>query len=145
MNYLQILFFCSKWVPLPPLLTSKLTTPSSAGSLFSRDPPTIPFGLLASNLLSNPYLFGDSSMDLLSMMLQLLETKLNGSPSIREFVALLPISSMILFFTMCLMIMLLQLLELYLIHPLLKLYGTRWLCYSVPKAYLDSFICSIKL
>ena len=125
MNYLQVLFLCSKWLSLLPLLISKLITQSSAGSLSSRDPPTIPFGLLASNLLSNPYLFGDSSMDLLSMMLQLLETKLNGLPSIREFVALLPIPSMILFFTMCLMIMLLQVLELHLIHSLLKLSGIR--------------------
>ena len=145
MNSLQILFLCSKWLPLPPPLISKLTTPSSAGSLFSRDPSTIPSGLLASNLLSNPYLFGDSLMDLLPMMLQLLETKLNRSPSIREFAALLSISSMILFFTMCLMTMLLQLLELHLIDLLLKLFRTKWLCYSVPKGYLGSFICSIKL
>ena len=91
-----------------PLLASKLTTPSSARSLFSKDSPTIPSGLLISNLLSNSYLFGDSLMDLLPMMLQLLETKLNESPSIREFVALLPIPSTILFFTICLITMLLQ-------------------------------------
>ena len=102
MNYLQILFLCSKWLSLLPPLTSKSTTPSSAKSLSSRDPPTIPSGLLASNLLSNPCLFGDSSIDILPMMLQLLETKLNESPLIREFVALLPILSMILSFTMCL-------------------------------------------
>ena len=145
MNYLQILFLCSKWLSLLPPLTSKSTTPSSAKSLSSRDPPTIPSGLLASNLLSNPCLFGDSSIDILPMMLQLLETKLNESPLIREFVALLPILSMILSFTMCHMIMLLQLQELHLIHLLLKLSETRWLCYSIPKAYPDSFIYSIKL
>ena len=137
-NYLQILFLCFKWLSLQPLLTSKLTTLSSAGSLFSRDPLTILFDLLGSNPLFNSYLFGDSSMNLLPMMLQLLETKLNKSPLIREFVALLPIPSTILFFKMCLMNMLLQLLELWLIHPLPKLSGTRWLCYLVPEAYLDS-------
>ena len=42
MNYLQILFHCSKWLPLLPLLISKLTTPSSAGSLFSRGPSNYP-------------------------------------------------------------------------------------------------------
>ena len=144
-NYLQILFLCFKWLSLLPPLISKSTTPSSAGSLFSRDPPIIPSGLLASNLCSNPYLFGDSLMGPLPTMLQLLEIKLNRSPLIREFVILLPISSMILSFTMCLINMLLQLLELHLIHPLQKLSGTGWLCYSAPKAYLDSFICSIKL
>ena len=144
-NYLQILFLCSKQLPLLPLLTSKSTTPSSARSLFLRDLPTIPSGLLTSNLLSNLYLFGDSLMDLLPMMLWLLETKLNGSSSIRGFVVSLPISSMIFFFTMCLITMPLQLLELQLIHPLLKLSGIRWLHYSVPEAYLDNFICSIKL
>ena len=145
MNYLQILFFCFKWLFLLPLLTSKSITPSSARSLFLSDPPTIPSGLLVSNPLSNPYLFGDSLMDLLPITLQLLETKLNRSPLIREFVALLPISSMVLFFTMCLITMLLQLLELQLIHLLLKLSRTRWLCFLVPEAYLDSFTCSIKL
>ena len=143
-NYLQILFLCSKLPPLLPLLTSKSTTSSSARSQFSRDPPTIPSGLLTSNLLSNPYLFGDSSIDLLPMMPQLLETKLNGSPLIREFVALLPISSMILFFIMCLITMLLQLLELQLILLSLSYLGQDgyviqfsrpiWIVLSVPSS-----------